>query len=182
MLWDIFGNSTPDSQSLNGLVDQRNRAYLKPLKFFRFFIDWHLNYLIIILVQMSRVKKIEEARSLVLQHLLELEEMIPGSYKSLFRKCGRSNCWCSQQQDGHRFQRITWTEDGIAKSKAIRNEDVEWIKKVTNNFRTFQKMKRKLRGLETQLRSCIERHEKGQVQRTRKLRSYLWAGGRFVRR
>ena len=122
----------------------------------------------------EKINKLEKARALILKDLLELEEMIPGSYKSLFHKCGKPNCWCSEQeQGGHPFQRITWTEEGIAKTKTIPKDDVDWVKKVTSRYRTFRRLRRKLKNLEARFKLTLNKHEKDLVKQTRKLRNYL---------
>lgn len=122
----------------------------------------------------KKIKKLEQARSSLLRDLLELENMIPGSYKSFLHKCGKLNCWCNQQEEGgHPFRRITWTEEGTSKTKTIPKEDVHWIKEVTNRYRAFRRLRRKLKNIEVHFKLALDQYEKDQIKKTRKLRIYL---------
>lgn len=122
----------------------------------------------------KKINKLELARSLLLKNLLEFEEMIPGSYQSLLHKCGKQNCWCNQQDEGgHPFRRITWTAKGISKAKTIPKADADWIKKVTDTYRVFRKLRKKLKNSETLLKLALDEHEKDRIKQTRKLRNYL---------
>ncbi len=46
---------------------------------------------------------------------------------------------------GHLFRRITWSENGRSNTKVIPEEDINWIKELTENYREFQKKSPKKR-------------------------------------
>ena len=66
-----------------------------------------------------------------------------------------------------------WTEKGVAKTKAIPEKDVNWIKEVTENYRNFRKKCKEIQRLEKRIRSLLDQYGKDIVKKTRKLRKYL---------
>ena len=100
--------------------------------FFRLLLDFHR------ILSSYRIKNLEKKRSLIMKEILSFRSMIPGAFKIVYCKCGKENCWCYQKK-GHPFRRITWTENGLSKTKAIPQKDVDWIKEVTGNYRKFRK-------------------------------------------
>jgi len=122
----------------------------------------------------KKIKNLEKERAEILRCLLDFKMMIPGSFGELILKCGKKNCWCHQKKDGgHPLSRITWTENGVAKTKAIPKEDIEWIKEMTDSYRAFRQLRRKLKNLETTCKQTIDKYEREVVKNTRKLRDYL---------
>ena len=112
------------------------------------------------------------AHAILLENLLSESPIVPGAYRKVFVKCGRENCWCKEGQ-GHPFRRITWSENGKSKTKSIPSEDVEWIIKVTENYRNFRKKRRKLSLLETKIKTELDVWERKQIKATRKTKKYL---------
>ena len=122
----------------------------------------------------EKILNLEKERTQILKYLLDAKEIIPGSYRKLIVRCGKPNCWCHHEEGGgHPFRRITWTENGVSKTKAIPKEDIQWIKEVTNSYRKFRKMRRKLKKLEAVCKELLDKYEKELIKRTRKLRDYL---------
>lgn len=119
-----------------------------------------------------RIKEIEKDRRYIIEQILAARMMFPGAYKEVYCKCGKQNCWCSKKR-GHLFRRITWSENGRSKTKAIPEEDVEWIKELTGNYREFQKKRRQLKELEDTLRKLLGEHSKAVIKKSRQLRDYL---------
>lgn len=98
--------------------------------------------------------------------------MIPGAFKMVYRKCGKQNCWC-YEGGGHSLRRITWTEQGVSRSKAIPERDVDWIESATSNYRKFRGKRREIFELEKTLKALLDDHEKAVVKKSRLLREYL---------
>jgi hypothetical protein len=120
---------------------------------------------------LKEIKKLEEERAGVLDKILSIKFMVPGSYNEVYCRCGKSNCWYSSGK-GHPFRRITFSEDGKPKTKSVREENVEWIKKVTQNYRQFREGQRKIREYEKRLAKLLDRYLKEIIVKTRKKKEY----------
>jgi hypothetical protein len=136
----------------------------------------------------KKIKTLEKLMSQVLEEMLSTKTMLPGSYNKVYCRCGKRNCWCyakgkgkgkgkskskSKDKAGHPFRRITWTEKGVSKTKAIPEKDVDWIKEVTENYRKFRKKRKEIQKLEESIRRLLEDYREHIVKKTRRLREYL---------
>lgn len=130
----------------------------------------------------NEIKRLEKLKNCILAQILQIPTMLPGSYNQVYCKCGKKKCWCYKNGSGsgsgrdkvaHPFRRITWTEKGVAKTKAIPEKDVNWIKEVTENYRNFRKKRKEIQRLEKRIRTLLDLYGKDIVKRTRKLRKYL---------
>lgn len=120
----------------------------------------------------KKLLRLITAHTILLEKLLSESDIVPGAYRKVFVKCGKESCWCKEGQ-GHPFRRITWSENGKSKTKSIPPEDVDWIIKVTKNYRSFRKMRRKLLLLETKTKTELDIWERKQIKTTRKKKKYL---------
>ena len=119
-----------------------------------------------------RIKKLQTQRNQLLDEVLAVRAMVPGSFKEVYRKCGKKNCWCAEE-GGHPLRRITWSDNGTSRSKAIPENDVEWIEHTTEQYREFKTKCRELLKLDADLKELLDTHEKEIVAKTRHLRDYL---------
>jgi len=120
----------------------------------------------------AKLKNLVKKLTIILKELLSFHLMLPGSFNEVYCKCGKENCWC-HDKDGHPFRRITWSENGLSKTKAIPKEDTNWIINVTKSYRIFRKKRREIKKLEKQLKGLLDDYEKNIIQKTRKLKNYL---------
>lgn len=128
------------------------------------------------MVQMASKKHIQQlhrSRTDLLEKILSLSRMIPGSYKEVYRKCGRINCWCQNQEKGHPLKRITWTEKGISRSKAIKEKDLPEIIEMTENYRLFRNIQKQLSDIDEQILRDLEKFAQEIIEETRKKKSLL---------
>ena len=110
----------------------------------------------------------------LLKELLSFQQMLPGTFKEVYCKCGKQNCWCYHKDaKGHPFRRITWSQDGRTRTKTIPQKDIDWILRVTGNYREFKKKRRKLKWFEGYVKSLIDEYEKTIIRKTRSLKKYL---------
>ena len=121
---------------------------------------------------LDRIKELEKQRSQILKQILAVRSMLPGAYKEVYCKCGKPNCWC-YKKGGHLFRRITWSENGRSKTKAIPVQDVSWIKELTKNHKEFQRNRRQIKELEGILKELLGEHAKAVLKKSRRLRDYL---------
>ena len=121
---------------------------------------------------LNRIKELEKKRSRILRQILDSRSMLPGAYNEVYCKCGKPNCWC-YKEGGHLFRRITWSENGQSKTKAIPKEDIGWIKELTDNYREFQKKRRQIKELEALLKELIGEYAKAVIKKSRQKRDYL---------
>ena len=118
------------------------------------------------------IKQLQKRRNRLIREMLALDLMIPGAFKEVYRKCGKENCWC-HDGGGHSLRRITWTEQGVSRSKAIPEQDVVWIESATSNYRKFRNKRRQILELDKNLKAVLDAHEKEVVKKSRLLREYL---------
>lgn len=118
------------------------------------------------------IKDLEQKRTLIVKQLLNFRLMIPGSFKEVYRKCGKQNCWC-RDKAGHLLRRITWSENGHSKTKAIPEKDIDWIQKATGNYREFRKKRKEIQKLDKSLKGLLDAYEKDTIKKSRQLRNYL---------
>ena len=121
---------------------------------------------------LNQIKFLEQKSNQLINEILEIQLIIPGSYKVVYCKCGKDNCWCKNAA-GHPFRRITWSENGLSKTKAIPEKDVRWINEVTENYRIYKNKIKELQKIEKKLKILLEKHIKEVIHKTRKLKGYL---------
>lgn len=120
----------------------------------------------------TRIKSIEGQRHQLIEELLSAQQMVRGSFTKGYRKCGKPNCWCVEGK-GHPINRIVWTEMAKARAKSIPQEDCEWAKVVTEHYKRFRKVRKKIRGQEKRLNQLLDELEKKVVNDTKKCRPYF---------
>ena len=123
---------------------------------------------------MSTPKKIEQLvqrRERVIGELIATQAMIRGSFGTVHRKCGASNCWCAQG-GGHPVDRINYSEEGRSRTKAVKPEDIKWAKQMTENYKRFRKNRQKLRTLDKQINQAMDSLEGKIVAKTSRQRNY----------
>ena len=120
----------------------------------------------------ERIKELQRRRNQLLKEMLAFRLMIPGAFKEVYRKCGKDNCWC-HDQPGHLLRRITWSEQGVSRSKAIPEQDMAWIKSATRNYRDFRSKRRDILELDKIIKALLDAHDKNVVKKSRLLKDYL---------
>lgn len=102
---------------------------------------------------MSRIKLIRQLKRRhcqLIESIVGIEEMIRGSFCTVYRKCGKSNCRCARGK-GHPLDRIVFTEGSVSRSRAVPGEEVLWVKKMVENRKKFRRRKRELKAVEKEL-------------------------------
>ena len=120
----------------------------------------------------TQIRKLERQRQKLIQDLLNTEHMIRGSFGAVTRKCGKPNCWCADGT-GHPVNRVTWTDKGRARTKAIPAEDAAWVETMTTHYKRFRKNRQALRALEKRLNSEIDELEAKIADDTNQQKAYL---------
>lgn len=121
---------------------------------------------------LQRIRNLQRRRDQLLNEALAFRLMIPGAFKEVYRKCGKPNCWC-HDQPGHLLRRITWSEQGVSRTKAIPEQDVDWITRATSNYREFRRKRREIQKLDKSLKALLDSHEKEVVEKSRRSKDYL---------
>lgn len=130
----------------------------------------------------KKIRNAEKKRQSIISALLDVSSMVRGSYALVHTKCGRRNCWCSQEKEGHPHSRITWSEQGQSVTRKVPSEDIDWIQEVTSNYKDFRRLRRELLQLENQIRRLLDAYESEVVRKTRKGRAYLQVKTRNCRK
>lgn len=121
----------------------------------------------------KKIKKFTKIRSDLLTQISEgFDEILRGSYCVIYTKCGKANCRCKEGK-GHPHARITWREKGMAITRKVPRKEIDWVLKVTENYRKFRDVRKKIINLEAELKMCIDLLENELVKKTRKGKSFL---------
>ena len=122
----------------------------------------------------TEIKKTITSICSTIEKMLLLSDMLRGSFGTIFRRCGKPNCWCADpQQEGHPCTRITWVDATGPKTRSIPDEDQQWIVNAIEKYRLFKKMKRQLRQQEKYLEELLTEYENESTFITRQKRQYL---------
>lgn len=114
---------------------------------------------------------IEKERASVLEKMFSKKMMVPGAYKEVYCRCGKKNCWCSNAK-GHAYKRITYYEEGRSRTKSISEQNIEWIREVTQNYRNFKEDHKKIKEYEERLKKLLDKNSKEIIGQTRKKKEY----------
>ena len=121
----------------------------------------------------KNIRDLEKERQQVLKELLNSKQLLRGSVATVYTKCGRENCWCKDGK-GHPHTRITWSEKAKGYTRKVPKNEMSWIKKVTENYRNFRSLRRRLKELEASIKELQDKLEDILVSDTRKIKDYLW--------
>ena len=88
----------------------------------------------------EKIIKIETQRKKLIEKILEIEEILFGSLNSVYRKCGKENCWCNEAEQGHFLKRLSWKDiaSDTARTKAVHVEDENWIALCLANYKKLR--------------------------------------------
>lgn len=119
----------------------------------------------------EKIRKIEENRKILISRLLDMENILSGSHNTVFRKCGKTNCWCNDAQKGHAYSRYIWRdkETGVTKTKATDESDVVWMQACTANYREVKKAILELESLNSALFLEIRKMIDQKIVKTEKM-------------
>ena len=120
---------------------------------------------------LKQIKALEKKRASVIEKMLSQKFLTPGAYKEVYCKCGKKNCWCYSGK-GHPYSRITFSEDGRSRTKAIHDSNIGWIKEVTQNYRNFKEGQKKIKEYGERLKKLLDKHSKEIIEQTRKKKEY----------
>lgn len=118
------------------------------------------------------LQRAEQERSRILSELLRVESMLRGSYALIYTKCGKDNCWCKNGK-GHPHSRITWCQKGQGVTRKVPPDQIAWVREVTENYRNFRSLRRRLLRLQADSKKFLDQIEKDLIENTRKGKSFL---------
>lgn len=126
---------------------------------------------------LNKILRRDKKRRKLLSELLELKQIVRGSFCQIHVKCGKKYCRCKNGQL-HPHRRMSWREKGHDFSRAVPKEDYEWIEKMTGNYRMFRKLRKEIMKLEKEIKEMLNEYEESLVNKMRKGKSYLdvWNG------
>jgi hypothetical protein len=116
----------------------------------------------------TEINNLERQRSKLLRAITMIYPMIPGSYNKVNRKCGKPNCWCKTSAIGHPFKRISWKEHGVSCTKAVGDDNKEWVIEATENYKKFRTVISLLEQIELRLYEVLQVHAAEIIEKTRK--------------
>jgi hypothetical protein len=102
-----------------------------------------------------------------IKSLLETKAMVRGSFGTVYRRCGKPNCWCAAPKEkGHACTRISWTENGNSHTLSINEEKRELMQNLVESYREYRKNRRLLRLQEKDLEILLDKHENYILERS----------------
>jgi hypothetical protein len=108
----------------------------------------------------------------LLDHLLQIQPLLRGSFTQVYTRCGKSNCWCAHSPKGHPHVRLTWSENGHVTTRKVPAPAADQVRKLTGNYRQFRALRRQLQALQARLQDLLDRYEQSLiVQAQRPLRA-----------
>jgi hypothetical protein len=99
------------------------------------------------------------------QSLIGITEMIRGSFKEIYTKCGNKNCKCFTGEK-HLCLRISWTENAKSCTKSITREQSTWAKENTERYKKFRKTRKKLVDIDLKIKLILDELESEVVNQT----------------
>jgi len=106
------------------------------------------------------IKQVTKRIVQLVETLVETSPMVRGSFSTVHRRCGKPTCWCAEPgQKGHESTRITWTQNGTSRTRTLREEDRERLRKEAENYRGYRLGRRQLRSKEKLLEDLLDLHE-----------------------
>ena len=124
---------------------------------------------------MSIQKKLqakEKKRQSLMAKLVQTKEMVRGSFCTIHVKCGKKYCSCNAGKL-HPHQRMSLREGGKAFSRAVPKEEHKWIKKMTDNYREFRKIRKELSSINKEIKQLLNAFEDELVMKSKKGKAYL---------
>ena len=118
------------------------------------------------------IRAVERERSRILQELLAVRTMLPGSYTQVLTKCGRDNCWCTEGS-GHPHSRITWRDAGKQTTRKVPQDQVDSVVRLTGVHRQFRALRRDLRNVQAKIKRLLDAHQQEVIIHTSRNKPFL---------
>ncbi len=126
-------------------------------------------------MQMSRTDRIKELKyrhAELVESIAGTEEMIRGSFNTVYRKCGKPNCRCADGR-GHPLDQIVFNEGSRPKCRVVPGDEVLWVEKMIGNRREFRRQRRELKAVEGMLHKEISEFEAEIMNATAEKKAWL---------
>lgn len=124
---------------------------------------------------MKKILRKEKERQDLITELMSFEKMVQGSFCCIHVKCGKNYCACNKGKL-HPHWRMSISRDGQSYSRAVPKEDYVWIKEMTENYKNFRNIRRKINKLDREIMKLINEYEKKLTKKTIKGKEYLKVG------
>lgn len=121
----------------------------------------------------KRLLRMNHRHGELLEEILKLRPILRGSFSCVHTRCGKANCWCAESPKGHRHERITWSENGTLTTRKVPAEQADRIVALTDNYRRFRALRRKLATLNDEIRKTLDQYEKALTSQARKPLGFL---------
>jgi hypothetical protein len=103
----------------------------------------------------SKIHKLEQERTKLLDLLLSDDRLIEGSYSEILVKCGRAGCHC-EKKPIHLVARLGIREEGKVKNKVVRVADRENVQKLTDRYKAHKQALHKLKQINEAERTILK--------------------------
>lgn len=99
----------------------------------------------------------------LLDQLLQVQPLLRGSFAQVHTRCGKANCWCARKTKGHPHLRLIWSENGQLTTRKVPPQAADRVQQLTDNYRQFRLLRRKLVELQAQMRDLLDQYERSSI-------------------
>lgn len=103
---------------------------------------------------MKQVEMIEKKIEKIKQHLMQIDEMHPGSLSKQYNICGTPTCRCKDPENPKKhgpYWQVSFVCRGKSTSRFIKPENVAALKKQLANYKLFKKLVDEWKNLAAEL-------------------------------
>jgi len=111
--------------------------------------------------QRQLLRELLDEQQRLVEDLLPVRELLKGSVYELKTRCGKPSCHCAAP-DGvrHTTPVLSWSQQGKTQLRSLAANDLDRLRRLTDNYRQFRQTRAALVRLQQRLLSAVDRLEK----------------------
>ncbi len=124
----------------------------------------------------KKLLALQRQQAKLFERLLEVRPILRGTVNRVYTRCGKPNCWCARDPKGHAHVRMTWSQEGKMITRKVPLADLARIRDLTENYRRFRSLRRRLGELHAQVKRMLDCYERSLVDDSRAGMPFLNSG------
>jgi len=110
---------------------------------------------------------LHDQQTRLIRQLLTLQPLLRGTVSHVVTRCGKAGCWCAQSPKGHPHIRMSWSQQGTIITRKVPSSDLTNVRMLTENYRRFRSLRRRLLGLQTKIKKMLDDYETALIAQSR---------------